>query len=52
MIEFSCASLMSRSENFGITYGPMRTASAICVGVARSSGGALAPVITPPSATT
>ena len=35
----------------GITYGPMRTASAICVGVALSSGGTRAPVTTPPSAT-
>ena len=43
---------MSLRENFGITYGPIRTASAIWRGVARSSGGAFAPGTTPPSATT
>ena len=31
-------------ENVGITYGPMRTASAICTAVASSSGGGTAPV--------
>ena len=37
-------------ENGGIRYGPMRTASAICVGVASISEGATPPVTVPPRA--
>ena len=52
MIEFSWASLIWRLEKRGIRYGPMRTASAISVGVALCSGGTIAPVTKPPRATT
>jgi ubiquinol-cytochrome c reductase cytochrome c subunit len=42
---------MIPSPNAGITYGPMRTASAICVGVAGLSGGAIAPPLNPATPT-
>ena len=52
MIASSWRLLIADSGKDGIAYGPIRTASAICMGVARSSGGALAPGMIPPSATT
>src|SRR6185437_4835122 len=51
-IESSCRLLRSCCENFGITYGPIRTASATWSGVALTSAGGSAPVTTPPCATT
>ena len=44
--------LIARRENFGITYGPIRTASATWRGVACVSSGGSAPVTSPPCATT
>ena len=42
--ESSCRSFRSLSVNRGMTYGPIRTASAICTGVDCCSGGATAPL--------
>src|SRR5919197_6432638 len=40
---------MSFGLNRGMRYGPVRTASATCLGVASQSGGAAAPVAIPPA---